>query len=85
MTARKRFQSGDICQRTDAYRFDGYVAPSAAALPHLAELETIVEAGQSFPRVASTQLECWWMPSTEAEVNPAVLPTPNLTELRMGL
>lgn len=85
MMIRKRFRTGDLCQRTDAYRFDGYVLSSALELPHLTELEAIVEAGQPFPRVASTELECWWLPAAETDANPAEKLTPNLAELRMGL
>jgi hypothetical protein len=65
MTTRTRYRSGDTCRKTDAYRFDGYVAVDAIEIPRLGELEVIVEAGQPFPRIESSKLECWWMPAVE--------------------
>ena len=81
MTSRKRFRSGDLCSKTDAYRFDGYLEAGSVNLPRLGELEVIVEAGQPFPRIESSQLDCWWMPAVESDVIDASIKP---VELRMG-
>jgi hypothetical protein len=84
MNSRTRFRSGDLCPRTDAYRFDGYVVPGSTSLPRLGELEVIMEAGQAFPRIESNQLDCWWTPAVEWVMTDE-RPRLNPVELRMVL
>lgn len=67
MLTRTRFRSGDACLKSDAYRFDGYAVPRAVDLPRLGELEISLEAGQTFPPIESTQLDCWWIPAGFAD------------------
>lgn len=83
MTAHSRFRSGDLCRKTDAYRFDGYVDAGWTSLPRLGELEAIIEAGQPFPRIESNKLDCWWTPAVESEVTDEGEGM-NLAELRSG-
>jgi hypothetical protein len=64
---RTRFRSGDACLQSAAYRFDGYAVPRSVDLPRLGELEITLEAGQTFPPIESTQLDCWWIPADSAD------------------
>jgi hypothetical protein len=75
----KRFRSGDLCDDSGWYEFDGYVDAREAPLPGLSEMEIPMIAGDVFPPVRGQQRACYWKhvdglgaPLTEDEQTPPV-------------
>jgi hypothetical protein len=56
----KRFRSGDLCDDSGWYEFDGYLDAPDAPLPSLSETEIPMIAGDVFPPVRSQQRLCYW-------------------------
>jgi hypothetical protein len=56
----KRFRSGDLCDDSGWYEFDGYVDAPQASLPGLSEMEIPMIAGDVFPPVRGQQRACYW-------------------------
>jgi hypothetical protein len=60
VAVRKRFQTGDTCEITGRYRFDGYVDGTTAPRPGHKEKMIPIVVTQVFPPIQSTGKACWW-------------------------
>lgn len=56
----RRYRSGDPCDDSGWYVFDGYLDGSLEPLPALSELEIPLEAGAVFPTIHSSNRRCFW-------------------------
>ena len=58
---KEQFKTGDLCERTGEYRFNGYLEQeSADAEPANEERVAMLKAGETFPHIVSTEKGCWW-------------------------
>jgi hypothetical protein len=61
-TLNQRFQTGDRCQNSGSFEFDGYMDGSTSPLPKPDEMQIAVKAGDEFPAVCETHKACYWRP-----------------------
>ena len=55
-----RFKTGQPCDTTGSYVFDGYVDGTYAPAPTQEERVIPLSKGEPFPPVRSAQKACWW-------------------------
>lgn len=55
-----RFRTGEVCQESGRYRFDGYLDGSTFPAPHPQEKEEPIARGNRFPPIRSASKGCWW-------------------------
>jgi hypothetical protein len=57
---RTRFKTGETCQTTGRYQFDGYVDGSTFPPPTAEERVIPLTRGETFPPIRSSGKACWW-------------------------
>jgi len=55
-----RFKTGQKCDTTGSYIFDGYADGSTSPSPTNEERVIPLKAGETFPPVRSTSKAAWW-------------------------
>ena len=55
-----RFKTGQVCDTSGSYVFDGYTDGSATPGPTQEERVIPLSKGETFPPVKSSQKACWW-------------------------
>lgn len=55
-----RFKTGQKCETSGAYRFDGYTDGTTTPAPKSEEQEIPLSRGETFPPIRSTGKGCWW-------------------------
>lgn len=55
-----RGKTGERCQVSGVYQFDGYVDGSSSPTPTQDEREIALSAPNVFPPIRSTGKACWW-------------------------
>ena len=55
-----RFRTGDTCQESGRYAFDGYTDGSWHPVPSAAEKEIPISRGERFPPIRSSGKACYW-------------------------
>lgn len=55
-----RFKTGQVCEATGTYMFDGYVDSGRHPRPTADENIIPLSRGERFPPVRSTSQACWW-------------------------
>lgn len=62
-----RFRTGDVCNESGWYFFDGYLAGVSEMIPNLEEMEIWVSNGSQFPAVFSSGQRCYWVQARRPE------------------
>lgn len=57
---RTRFKTGEECQVSGGYEFDGYTDGTSTPAPTAEEKEIPLSKGETFPPIRSTGKACWW-------------------------
>lgn len=55
-----RFKTGQTCDTTGSYAFDGYVDGMTTPAPTQEERVIPLDKGHTFPPVKSSNKGCWW-------------------------
>ena len=55
-----RFRTGETCQESGRYQFDGYLDGSYTPVPTREEQEIPLSRGENFPPIRSSGKACWW-------------------------
>ncbi len=55
-----RAKTGDTCQVSGRYRFDGYLDGTSTPAPHPEEVQIPLSRGERFPPIRSSGKACWW-------------------------
>lgn len=55
-----RFKTGQICETTGSYVFDGYVDGTFTPAPNAEERVIPLSKGETFPPIRSAKKACWW-------------------------
>lgn len=55
-----RFKTGEVCQESGRYEFDGYVDGTRFPQPTPRERQIPLSEGERFPPIRSTNKACWW-------------------------
>lgn len=56
-----RFKTGETCQTSGRYRFDGYTDGTSYPSPTSEEREIPLSRGETFPPIRSCNKACWWV------------------------
>jgi hypothetical protein len=59
-TKQGRFRTGEQCELTGQYDFDGYLDGSQTPTPHPKEQAVAFRIGETFPPIRSAGKPCWW-------------------------
>jgi len=57
---RTRFKTGEQCEITGRYRWDGYLDGTYSPTPTREETEIPLSRGETFPPIRSAEKACWW-------------------------
>lgn len=55
-----RFRTGEVCQESGRYQFDGYLDGTRTPAPSSEEREIPLSKSEKFPPIRSTGKSCWW-------------------------
>jgi hypothetical protein len=55
-----RFKTGQKCEESGRYAFDGYLDGSRTPTPRPEELQEPIAQGNTFPPIRSANKGCWW-------------------------
>ena len=55
-----RFRTGEVCQESGRYVFDGYLDGTRTPVPKPEEREIPLSRGEKFPPIRSASKACWW-------------------------
>ena len=55
-----RFKTGQICDTSGVYAFDGYADGTWTPAPSSAESRIPLAIGNTFPLIRSASKGCWW-------------------------
>jgi hypothetical protein len=55
-----RYKTGETCQTSGKYKFDGYVDGSRTPAPTVNEQTIPLERGETFPPIKSSGKACYW-------------------------
>lgn len=55
-----RFKTGDNCQESGVYAFDGYTDGTSSPAPKAEEREIPISKRETFPPIRSAGKSCWW-------------------------
>ena len=55
-----RSRTGQTCQESGVYRFDGYTDGTSTPAPKPEEREIPLSKGETFPPIRSTGKACYW-------------------------
>ncbi len=60
-TVGTRYKTGQKCEASGRYRFDGYTDGTTSPSPRPEEREIPLSRGETFPPVRSTGKSCFWL------------------------
>lgn len=55
-----RYKTGETCQYTGKYEFDGYTDGTRTPAPTAEERVIPLERGETFPPIRSSEKACYW-------------------------
>jgi hypothetical protein len=55
-----RFKTGQVCDTSGSYVFDGYLVGTSAPAPTQEERVIPLSKNETFPPVRSANKACWW-------------------------
>jgi hypothetical protein len=58
--SKTRFKTGERCEVSGGYQFDGYSDGSTTPTPKPEEQEIPLSKGETFPPIRSSGKACWW-------------------------
>lgn len=58
---KSRFKTGETCQTTGHYQFDGYTDGTTTPSPTAEERIIPLSRGETFPPIRSCNKACWWI------------------------
>lgn len=61
-----RCKTGETCQTSGIYKFDGYLDGSYYPSPTSEEKEIPISKYETFPPIKSSKKACWWLLIREA-------------------
>lgn len=59
-SSRTRFKTGERCEISGGYQFDGYTDGSTTPVPRAEERQIPLSKGETFPPIRSSGKACWW-------------------------
>ncbi|NOK12583.1 YjzC family protein [Corallococcus exercitus] len=59
-TVGQRFKTGNVCETSGSYVFDGYENGSTAPSPTAEERVIPLSKGETFPPIRSAKKSAWW-------------------------
>lgn len=60
MSSTTRYKTGQKCNNSGTYKFDGYTDGTWAPSPTTEESEIKLTVGETFPPIKSSEKACWW-------------------------
>lgn len=60
-TSKTRYKTGETCQITGRYQFDGYTDGTYTPSPTREEMVIPLSRGETFPPIRSCNKACWWV------------------------
>ncbi len=55
-----RYKTGQTCEESGVYRFDGYLDGTSSPSPTAEEREIALSRNETFPPIRSANKGCWW-------------------------